>query len=134
VPGLLGHSDADVLTHALCDALLGSLALGDIGQHFPDTDPNYRGIDSLQLLIRSYALLRSKGYHLVNADCTVICERPRIAPQRTAIAERLAAILDVSVDKLSIKATTSERMGAMGREEGIAASAIVCVAQMADRS
>lgn len=125
--GLLGHSDADVATHALCDALLGARSLGDIGQHFPDTDPRYKGIDS-QLLLRQVAdLLHAKGYRLNNADLIIIAERPKVAPYIMAMRERLAQTLACSVDDISVKATTTEKLGFTGRGEGIAAQAAVTI-------
>lgn len=123
--GIKAHSDGDVLLHALCDALLGALALGDIGQHFPDTDKQYKGADSKILLKQVYDLVKSHGYTLGNADMTVICERPKIAPHNTAMRDCIANILDAHIDCISIKATTNEKMGWLGRGEGIWASAIV---------
>ncbi|TVR18457.1 MAG: 2-C-methyl-D-erythritol 2,4-cyclodiphosphate synthase [Balneolaceae bacterium] len=123
--GLLGHSDADVLLHAITDALLGALSLGDIGTHFPDTDPLYEGADSIELLKRSYDLVQAKGYQLVNADTTIIAERPKIKPNIIQIRERIASALDIEIEAVSVKATTGEKMGFIGREEGIAAQAIV---------
>ncbi|MBE9578597.1 MULTISPECIES: 2-C-methyl-D-erythritol 2,4-cyclodiphosphate synthase [Moraxella] len=123
--GIKAHSDGDVLLHALSDALLGALALGDIGQHFPDTDPAFKGADSKVLLKHVYELVKSHGYTLGNADMTVICERPKIAPHNTAMRETIAGVLDVGVDCVSIKATTNEKMGWIGRSEGIWASATV---------
>lgn len=123
--GIKAHSDGDVLLHALCDALLGALALGDIGQYFPDTDEQYKGADSKILLKHVYDLVKSHGYTLGNADMTVICERPKIAPHNTAMRDCIANILDVNTDCISIKATTNEKMGWLGRGEGIWASAIV---------
>lgn len=123
--GLLGHSDADVLLHAVCDAILGALALGDIGQHFPDTDPAYRGIDSMHLLQRVVRLSDERGYRLGNLDVTVIAQRPKLAPYLATMATRLAAACRVDVECINIKATTTEQLGAIGREEGIAAHAVV---------
>lgn len=123
--GIKAHSDGDVLLHALADALLGALALGDIGQHFPDTDPAFKGADSKVLLKHVYELVQSHGYTLGNADMTVICERPKIAPHNTAMRETIAGVLGVGVDCVSIKATTNEKMGWIGRGEGIWASAVV---------
>tara|TARA_R110002110_G_scaffold2830_1_gene14126 strand:+ start:59811 stop:60302 length:492 start_codon:yes stop_codon:yes gene_type:complete len=117
---LLAHSDGDVLVHALCDALLGALAFGDIGQHFPDTDPQYKDIDSLGLLDRVYTLISDAGWFLNNADITIIAEAPRLSEHKQAMREVLAATLDESMDKISIKATTSEGLGFTGRGEGIA--------------
>lgn len=123
--GIKAHSDGDVLLHALADALLGALALGDIGQHFPDTDPAFKGADSKLLLKRVYHLVQEKGYQLINADMTVICEAPKLAPHNTAMRECIAGVLDVGVDCISIKATTNEKMGYLGRGEGIFASSVV---------
>jgi 2-C-methyl-D-erythritol 2,4-cyclodiphosphate synthase len=121
--GALGHSDADVLLHAICDALLGALSLGDIGQHFPDTDPAYKGIDSKVLLQKTYELVRSKGYRLVNADSTILLQAPKIRKYVDEMRSAIAGILDVSVDDISIKATTTEQLSFIGREEGIVATA-----------
>ena len=123
--GLVAHSDGDVAVHALCDALLGALALGDIGAHFPDSDPRWKGSDSVQLLVRCMGLTRERGYALGNADITVICERPRLAPHVEAMRARLAEALACNVDAISIKASTSEKLGFTGRGEGIAAMAVV---------
>lgn len=125
--GLLGHSDADVLTHAIIDALLGAAALGDIGQHFPDTDERYRDADSLVLLRASVELLRTRGFTIVNIDATVVIERPKLAPARQQIRARIADALGVGVDAVSVKATRGEGMGFVGREEGAAALAIATV-------
>lgn len=127
--GIKAHSDGDVILHALCDALLGALALGDIGRHFPDTDERYRGADSRVLLTHVYELIKSHGYMLGNADMTVICERPKIAPHNLAMRECIAQILGVDIDCISIKATTNEKMGWIGRGEGIWASAVVLLYQ-----
>tara|TARA_R110000772_G_scaffold41328_3_gene95924 strand:- start:586 stop:1074 length:489 start_codon:yes stop_codon:yes gene_type:complete len=124
---LLAHSDGDVLSHALCDALLGAVALGDIGQHFPDKDPQYKGISSLALLKQVYALLRERGWRLGNADITVIAEQPKLAPYQMQMRESLANTLSIKVEDISIKATTSEGLGFTGRGEGIAVQAIVLV-------
>ncbi len=123
--GTVGHSDADVLLHAICDALLGALALGDIGAHFPDTDPQYKGIDSKHLLQHIYALIQSKGYSLVNLDATVVLEKPKLRPFIDEMRAVIATILQTSVEVVSIKATTSEQKGFVGREEGIKAYAVV---------
>lgn len=125
--GLKGHSDADVLLHAITDALLGSLALGDIGTHFPDTDPAFKGADSSILLQKCYRLIEDRGYVLVNADVTVVAEAPKLNPHILKIRKRVAEILSCSDTQISIKATTSEKMGFIGREEGIAVHAIVLV-------
>lgn len=130
--GLLGHSDADVLTHAIMDALLGALALGDIGKHFPDTDERYRGISSLSLLEEVRQLLNSKGYVLGNLDCIIIAERPKLAGFIPAMREKLAAALKVKADQVSVKATTTEHLGFEGREEGISAQAIVILSKIGE--
>lgn len=122
--GLDGHSDADALLHALCDSLLGALALGDIGMHFPDTDEKYKGIDSKKLLGHVYELINSKGWHLVNTDIMVICEKPKIAKYIPEMRNTISGLLHCSVDDVSIKATTAEKLGALGRQEGIAAYAV----------
>lgn len=125
--GLDGHSDADVALHALCDALLGAAALGDIGQHFPDTDPAYAGADSKRLLARVGELVGGKGYHPVNLDLTIVAQRPKLAPHIPAMRECIASILGMQVDAVSVKATTTERLGFEGRGEGISAMAVVLV-------
>lgn len=125
--GLDGHSDADVLVHALCDALLGSLALGDIGKHFPDTDPAYKGIDSLILLQKTGELLRQKGYRVGNIDATVRMQKPKMSSYIQAMQENIARVLDIAPDEVSIKATTTEHMGFEGRQEGVSASAVALV-------
>lgn len=123
--GIKAHSDGDVLLHALADALLGALALGDIGQHFPDSDPVFKGADSKVLLKQVYQLVQDHGYTLINADMTVICEAPKLAPHNTAMRECIAGVLGVGIDCVSIKATTNEKMGYLGRGEGIFASSVV---------
>lgn len=125
--GLLGHSDADVLLHAIADAVLGAAALGDIGQHFPPSDPAFKDFDSLLLLQRSCALVLAAGFVINNIDATVIAEAPKVAPHADEMRTRIAAACGVSVRDVSIKATTNERMGFVGREEGIAALAIATV-------
>jgi 2-C-methyl-D-erythritol 2,4-cyclodiphosphate synthase len=125
--GLGGHSDADVLAHAIGEALLGALALGDLGRLFPDTDPRYEGISSLTLLERVMALVQERGGRLVNVDATVICQSPRLAPHLAAMQGRLAATLGVAAAAMSVKAKSPERLGLLGREEGIAAMAVVAV-------
>jgi 2-C-methyl-D-erythritol 2,4-cyclodiphosphate synthase len=125
--GLAGHSDADVLTHAIIDALLGAAALGDIGQHFPDTDERYREIDSLELLRRTVDMLIQDGYSIVNVDATVVIEQPRLAPLRERIRDSLAGALGLSLEQVSVKATRGEGMGFVGREEGAAALAVATV-------
>jgi 2-C-methyl-D-erythritol 2,4-cyclodiphosphate synthase len=121
--GLLGHSDADVGMHALTDAIYGALADGDIGQHFPPSDPQWKGAESHVFLSHAIARARQRGFALGNADVTLICERPKIGPHAPAMRAALAAILGVDIDRVSVKATTSERLGFTGREEGIAAIA-----------
>lgn len=123
--GLLAHSDGDVLLHALCDALLGACALGDIGRHFPDVDPQYAGVDSRDLLRRVYAMVQSKCYQLLNADITVVAEAPALAPHNQAMRVNIAGDLQVDIDQINIKATTTETLGFTGRKEGIAAYAVV---------
>lgn len=125
--GLLGHSDADVLIHAIMDALLGAAALGDIGKHFPDTDERYRGISSLSLLEHVYKLLKDRNYRIVNIDATIIAQRPKMLPHIPAMRERIASALELDEDRVSIKATTTERLGFTGRGEGIAAQAAVLI-------
>ena len=122
--GLAAHSDGDVLVHAVCDALLGAAALGDIGQHFPDSDSRYRGIDSRVLLREVMALLTAQGLMVVNLDSTLIAQAPRLAPYIPAMRANLASDMQVAVEQVSVKATTTERMGFTGREEGIAAHAV----------
>ena len=125
--GLAGHSDADVGIHTLCDAIYGALAEGDIGRHFPPTDNEWKDMDSARFLIHAGERIRQRGGMLINADVTLICERPKIGPHAQAMRERLAALLRVDVDRISVKATTSERLGFTGREEGIAATAVATV-------
>lgn len=123
--GLIAHSDGDVLLHALCDALLGAAALGDIGQHFPDTDPAYRGISSLTLLGEVQRAVRERGWQVANVDATVLAEAPRLGRHREAIVRSIAGALGLGVDQVNVKATTLERLGALGRGEGLAAEAVV---------
>lgn len=125
--GLGGHSDADVLTHAVCEALLGAMALGDLGRLFPDTDPRYKGVSSLALLRSVMELLAAKRARLVNVDATVICQSPRLGPFLPEMAKQLAASLDVDPGCVSVKAKSPERLGLLGREEGIAAMAVASV-------
>ena len=125
--GLLGHSDADVLTHAIMDGLLGSVCLGDIGQHFPDTDPQYKGARSVDLLKRVLALVKNQGYVVGNLDCTLVAEEPKLAPHIRSIRESLASCLDVSVDCVSVKATTTEGLLYSGSEGGMACYAVALV-------
>jgi 2-C-methyl-D-erythritol 2,4-cyclodiphosphate synthase len=123
--GLLGHSDADVLTHAIMDAMLGALSLGDIGFYFPPTDPQWAGADSLALLGKVHQLIRDKGWQVGNIDSVVVAERPKLKPHISAMRDRLAGVLQVQPDQIGIKATTNEKLGPVGREEGIAAYAVV---------
>ncbi|HEX2111709.1 MAG TPA: 2-C-methyl-D-erythritol 2,4-cyclodiphosphate synthase [Gaiellaceae bacterium] len=127
-PGLAGHSDGDVVAHALVDALLGAAGLGDIGELFPPGDNRWEGSSSLELLARAYARVREKGFELVNADCVLVGERPRIAPVRTEMRDRLAAALGVPLDRIAVRATTTDRLGFTGRGEGLAAHAVALVA------
>lgn len=123
--GLLGHSDADVLAHAICDALLGAAALGDIGKHFPDNDDRYKDIDSLVLLEKVCELIRNKGYEISNVDSTILAQAPKLRPYIDEMRSKLAKAMKLDIDELSVKATTEERLGFTGREEGIAAHAVV---------
>lgn len=125
--GLLGHSDADVLLHALCDALLGAAALGDIGKLFPDNDEKYRGISSLILLQETARAVRDAGYEISNVDCTLIAQRPRISPYVSQMRENIAAALNIDVSRVSVKATTEEHLGFTGRGEGISANAVALI-------
>ena len=125
--GLAGHSDADVLLHAICDALIGAAGLGDIGTHFPDTDPRYKGADSRRLLREVYGLLRAHGYRVVNVDCTIIAQAPKMAPHIPRMRENIAADLAVDSGSVNVKAKTAERLGAIGRGEGIAAEAVALI-------
>lgn len=127
--GLLGHSDADVLIHAICDALLGAAALRDIGYHFPDTAADFKDIDSKILLKKTVALLAEKGWHLINVDATICAERPKINPHIPAMKACLAPLMQVEEDAVSIKATTTEKLSFVGREEGMAALAVVLIAK-----
>ena len=125
--GLLGHSDADVLLHAICDALLGAAAMGDIGRHFPDTDARYKGIDSRQLLRHVAALLNECGFAIGNVDATIIAERPKMAPHIPTMVANIASDLAIGSDCVNVKATTTEKLGFAGREEGIAAEAVCLI-------
>ena len=125
--GLLGHSDADVATHALMDALLGALALGDIGKLFPDTDEQYRGADSIELLKHVYAVIREKGWQLGNADVTIVAQKPKLRPYIDAMRARLAQAMGVDAEQISVKATTTEKMGFEGEEKGISAHAVCLI-------
>lgn len=122
--GLLGHSDADVLLHAISDAILGAVAMGDIGKHFPDTDPQYKGADSLQLLAHVGQLAGAKGYRIGNVDATIIAQRPKMAPHILAMRTNIARVLCCDVERVNVKATTTEELGFCGRGEGIAAHAV----------
>ncbi len=122
--GLLGHSDADVLTHAIMDAMLGALSLGDIGLYFPPTDPQWKGADSLVLLEKVNQLIQEKGWHLGNIDSVVVAERPKLKPHITAMRDRIAGVLQIPPDRIGIKATTNEKLDSVGREEGICAYAV----------
>lgn len=123
--GLEAHSDGDVVLHALCDALLGAVAMGDIGKHFPDTDPTFKGADSRVLLRHVYSLVTEKNYRLGNADITIIAQAPKMAPYITAMCANIAADLNVAVNQVNVKATTTEQLGFEGRKEGIAVQAVV---------
>ena len=125
--GLEAHSDGDVVLHALCDALLGAAALGDIGKHFPDTDPEFKGADSRVLLRHVYSIVQQKGYQLMNADMTIIAQAPKMAPHIAAMCRNIADDLGVNVDCINVKATTTEKLGFEGRKEGIAVQAIVLI-------
>lgn len=122
--GLIGHSDADVLLHAVCDALLGAAALGDIGKHFPDTDPQYKGISSLKLLAQVGHLLAQHGYRVGNIDATIVAQRPKMAPYIPQMRQNIAETLSIDINQVSVKATTTEHLGFEGREEGISAQAV----------
>lgn len=130
--GLAGHSDADVLLHAICDALLGAAGLGDIGQHFPDTDARYQGIDSRALLREVSRLVRGQGYDVSNLDATIIAQAPKMAPHIAQMVAHIAADLGIKVDDINIKATTTEQLGFAGRGEGIAAQAICLIERVSD--
>jgi 2-C-methyl-D-erythritol 2,4-cyclodiphosphate synthase len=123
--GAVGHSDADVLLHAICDALLGALALGDIGVHFPDTSAEYKNIDSRILLQRSFDLIKEKGYRVVNVDSTLSLQAPKIKPYISQMQQTISGILEIEISDVSVKATTTENMGFVGREEGLMAQATV---------
>ncbi|RKQ85592.1 2-C-methyl-D-erythritol 2,4-cyclodiphosphate synthase [Brockia lithotrophica] len=123
--GLEGHSDADVLLHALADALLGALALGDIGEHFPNTDPRFRNLDSGEIVRYAFDLVRARGYRVGNADAVIVAEEPKLSPYIPEMRKRIAELLDTSPERVSVKATTPERLGALGKKEGIAAWAVV---------
>lgn len=123
--GLLGHSDADVLLHTIADACLGAIGEGDIGRHFPDTDPKFKGANSSKLLQFVWDLVKDRGYELVNADCTIIAQKPKMAPYILPMKEKIADLLETAQENINVKATTTEKLGFTGREEGIAAQAVV---------
>lgn len=123
--GLLGHSDADVLLHTIADAALGAIAEGDIGKHFPDTDPAFKDADSAKLLTHVYELVKERGYTLGNLDCTIIAQKPKMAPYIPQMRERIATLLEADLDQINVKATTTEKLGFTGRGEGIAAQAVI---------
>ena len=127
--GLLGHSDADVLTHALIDAIFGALGEGDLGRHFPDTDPKYKGADSLKLLAYARDLMDKRGYRLGNADCTIIAQAPKMAPHLSSMIDNFARILDTDRANINVKATTEEGLGFTGAKEGISSQAIVLLVE-----
>ena len=129
--GLLGHSDADVLTHAIMDAMLGALSLGDIGLYFPPSDPQWAGADSLKLLEQVNQLIRERGWEVGNIDSVVVAERPKLKPHISAMRDRLAQVLNIEGDRIGIKATTNEKLGPVGREEGIAAYAVTLLVTQA---
>ena len=128
--GVVAHSDGDVMLHALCDALLGAMGLGDIGQHFPDTDPRWKGVASARFVQRCAELLREHGWRLVNADLTVLAESPRLGPHRSAMRNNIARALETAGERINIKATTCEGLGAIGRAEGLACHAVVLLARV----
>ena len=125
--GLIAHSDGDVVLHALSDAILGAAALGDIGKHFPDTDPQFKGVDSRVLLRHVYKVVQDKGYKLINADITIIAQAPKMSPHTAAMCQNIADDLQVDVDAINVKATTTEKLGFEGRKEGIAVQAVVLI-------
>ncbi|WP_018759735.1 2-C-methyl-D-erythritol 2,4-cyclodiphosphate synthase [Paenibacillus terrigena] len=127
--GLLGHSDADVLLHAISDAILGALGLGDIGKHFPDTDERFKDADSVKLLEEIWVMAKDAGYGLGNLDCTIIAQKPKMLPYIPQMQERIAQMLEADVTKINVKATTTEQLGFTGRGEGIAAQSVVCLIQ-----
>ena len=130
--GLLGHSDADVVVHAIIDALLGAAALRDIGRHFPDTDPQYKGISSILLLEKVGELLKEKGYSIVNIDATIIAQKPKLLPHIDQMIKNVASALDIEIDQVNIKATTEEGLGFTGTMQGISSQAICCITQVKD--
>lgn len=125
--GLLGHSDADVLLHTITDAILGALALGDIGKHFPDTDEAYKDADSVELLRKVWLMVKEKGYRLGNVDATIMAQKPKMLPHIPAMIDVIAEVLEADVDQVNVKATTTEQLGFVGRGEGIASQAVVCL-------
>jgi 2-C-methyl-D-erythritol 2,4-cyclodiphosphate synthase len=127
--GLIAHSDGDVLLHALCDALLGALALGDIGKHFPDTDPTLAGVDSRELLRHVYKLITEQRYELGNVDLTIVAQAPKMAPHIQSMRENISKVLNADISQINVKATTTEELGFTGRKEGIAAYAVVLLAR-----
>jgi len=129
--GLLGHSDADVLLHSICDALLGAAGEGDIGLHFPDSDAAYKGISSLKLLVHVHDLLKSKGFEIVNIDASIVCQRPKLRPYIPQMTENITRELDVAANRVNVKATTTEGLGFAGREDGIAAYSIAMIRESA---
>jgi 2-C-methyl-D-erythritol 2,4-cyclodiphosphate synthase len=131
--GLLGHSDADVLLHAVADACLGAIGAGDIGGHFPDTDPAFKNADSSKLLQHVWKLVKEKGYELVNADCTIIAQKPKMAPYIGEMKVKIAELLEGSAEQINVKATTTEKLGFTGRGEGIACQAVVLLKKMESR-
>ena len=128
--GLLGHSDADVLTHAVMDSILGALALGDIGKHFPDTDPEYKGADSIKLLEYVNNLIKEKGYKVNNIDCTIIAQSPKMAPYIKKMRENFALALDTDIENINVKATTEEGLGFTGSKEGISAQSVCTIVKV----
>jgi 2-C-methyl-D-erythritol 2,4-cyclodiphosphate synthase len=131
--GLMGHSDADVLVHAICDALLGAIAEGDIGRHFPDTDPQYRDIKSTLLLKKVLAKVREKGFHPVNIDATLVTQKPKLSEYIPRMVKEIANVLEIESERVNVKATTTEGLGFTGREEGIAAYAVALVEEINDK-
>lgn len=129
--GLIGHSDADVLAHTVTDAILGALALGDIGKHFPDTDAAYKDVDSIELLKKVWIMVEEKGYQLGNLDATIIAQKPKMLPYIPAMVEKFAEVLKAEGSQINVKATTTEQLGFTGRGEGIAAQAVVCLIKRA---
>ncbi len=127
--GLLGHSDADVLLHAICDAILGALAAGDIGKHFPDSDPAFKGIDSRKLLCHVSALMRERKYRIGNLDATILCQQPKLAPHIVQMCRNISADCQADIERINVKATTTETLGFEGRGEGISAHAVVLLAR-----